>query len=134
MAILLQSGDPVPRLVLQGPPFAIADFAGHFLLLALGDRGEMLALLASKLPKILRIVAIAPSGAAALGDPHRQVRVDDHGTTARRLGRQGDETIFVLLDPVGAVLRSWVHSDGNELDATLAHYLDKFKPVDEQQR
>lgn len=133
MAILLQSGDPVPRLVLQGPPLAIADFAGDFLLLAVGDGEEMRALLASQLPRTLQVVAIAPSGASELGDPRRQMRVDKDGTSARRLGRQGHETMFILLDPVGVVLRSWLRSDGNELGNTLSHYLGKFKSPDEQQ-
>ncbi len=127
MAILLQSGDPVPRLVLQGPPLAISDFAGHFLLLVLGHSDAMRTLLQSQLPQMLQVVAITPSGDSDQSDPRRQLRLDDAGTTARRLGCQGDETMFVLIDPVGVVLQSWVQVQGAELGLTLAPYLEKFQ-------
>jgi hypothetical protein len=86
--LLLQPGDPLPRLVLQ-PPVELQDFAGRYLLIV----GSTAAL-----PEV-------PSHVAVL---HVTAQNDPHGITARRLtAADPGEFMAVLVDPAGWVVQSW---------------------------
>jgi hypothetical protein len=97
--ILLQPGDPLPRLVLQ-PPVDPQDFAGRYLLIMVGDTDPL----------------TVPASVAIL---HVTGNNDPHGITARRLcAVESTEFMAVLVDPAGRVVQAW--GGANQQPAILA--------------